>query len=79
MSIILKAEASIDLDEHRKVWIEISAKPSNEQHTPDLIAALGEAVVDAALQAYSRAVAKRPEITRKAPDLTTFGDDDDDN
>jgi hypothetical protein len=72
--MILKAEASIDIDQNRKVWIELSGKTEPDEDPTDVLPVLADSLVEALGSAYDHA-AQRLGITPPGPDLRTFGED----
>lgn len=73
--MILKAEATIDIDDKRRIWIELSAKPNAQEDPSTVVCALAESLTESLLEAYHRVVpATTPGEARTQ--LMTFGDDD---
>ena len=72
--MILKAEASIDLDANRKVWIELSGKTEPDEDPTTVLPVLAESLVEALSSSYDHAAA-RIGLPTPGPDLKTFGED----
>lgn len=71
--MILKAEASIDLDANRKVWIQLSGKTEPEEDPTTILPVLAESLVEAVTSAYDHAAAQLGMPMHKDP-LRTFED-----
>lgn len=70
--MILKAEATIDLDANRKIWITLSGKTEEGEDPADVIPVLAEELVNASVSAFNQAAAQIG-IAKHDP-LQTFGD-----
>lgn len=68
------AEARWDLDEKRRVCIELSADGVEPENAAEVAVAVAEAVTVQAAQAYAVAKANHPEITGKPGAPATFQD-----
>jgi hypothetical protein len=82
----ISAEVAIDLDEKRRVWVELSAEGENVE---EVAGALASAASEAAVASYTRARTNHPERGRestarpappkeKKPDLRGMGELDED-
>lgn len=71
--MILKAEATIDLDANRKIWIQLAGKTEEGEDPTDVLPVLAEELVNAAISAYEQGAAQMG-IVKRDP-LETFGDD----
>ena len=71
--MLIKAEATIDLDEHRKVWVTISAKTVDGEDPTDIIPVMAEKIVEAAMESFEQGAAQLGIPTAPDP-LQTFGD-----
>jgi hypothetical protein len=67
----LVAEAFWDLDEKRRVCLELTADEVEPENFAEAAAALAEAAVQHAAQGYAQAMARHPEITGKRPKVPT--------
>lgn len=83
--MIVRAECSIDIDDKRKIWVELSAEGDNPE---TIVPNLASAAVAAALEGYSRRIVRAAEggrestppndrptpIREKKPDLRGMGE-----
>lgn len=84
MSMVVKIEVAIDLDENRRVWVSGDATPVEPESIAAVASALAENVTAQALAAYQ--VTKPPptaaEVVAAAkakPDMRSFGEENDDD
>jgi hypothetical protein len=64
------AEATIDIDEHRKIWVQIAIVG---EPTPELFEAASEAVTNSAVKQLEKY--KETKYPVRKPDMKAFGDD----
>ncbi len=62
--MIVRAECAIDIDEKRRVWVELSAEGDD---VDEIVPKLANAAVVAALEGSSRYRARRPEKAGERP------------
>lgn len=75
--MILKAEITIDIDDRRKVWITLAAKPEEGDDPLETLEALSTQIVEQGCAAFDHAAARFPGVdAAPGPDLRTFGEDD---
>lgn len=80
--MILKAEVRIDLDDKRRICLELSAKPDEDDDIADVIEALARATADEGMKMANAREARMhvdPEAAKLARELRTFGDDEEDD
>jgi len=54
--MILKAEAGIDIDATRKIWITLSGKTEEGEDPAAVIPVLAESIVEATVSAHDQAI-----------------------
>jgi hypothetical protein len=73
--MILKAEASIDIDANRKIWIELSGKTEPDEDPADVIPVLADNLVSAVIKAHDEVAQRLGLSTPRMKDpLETFED-----
>lgn len=73
--MIIKAEAAIDIDVNRKIWIELSGKTEPDEDPATVLPVLAESLVEALTSSYDHATQRLGLVpTATGPDLTTFED-----
>lgn len=71
--MILKAEAGIDIDANRKIWITLSGKTEEGEDPADVIPVLAESIVEATVSAHAQAVSQLGMVP-SGPNTETFED-----
>lgn len=72
--MILKAEASIDIDANRKVWIELSGKTEPDEDPTIILPVLADSLVEAVTSAHSQATQRLGIAAPTSDPLQTFDD-----